>query len=180
MRKGRKLRRRKGAGEECFERKPGADYRNLGEACPGEPREFWSATSNRGTYQWLDQHPPRWRARQFRSLETCYLGRERRQLAGLCLLVGRGLLDPATGRGRGAGRRSARIEGARRRITLPTKSWVLVSLIGTERPSGVCLAEVAIWMTASMSSLEGGGGGLGDLGWAEGGRETRGCWIFLL
>jgi len=34
-------------------------------------------------------------------------------------------------------------------------------------PSGVCPAEVAICMTASISSFEGCGGGLGDLGRAK-------------
>jgi len=38
---------------------------------------------------------------------------------------------------------------------LPTKSCVLVSLIGIDLPSGVWPAEVAIWMTASISSFEG-------------------------
>jgi len=37
-------------------------------------------------------------------------------------------------------------------------------LIGIDLPSGVWPAEVAIWMTASISSFEGWGGGLGDLG----------------
>jgi len=37
-------------------------------------------------------------------------------------------------------------------------------LTGIDLPSGVWPAEVAIWMTASISSFEGWGGGLGDLG----------------
>jgi hypothetical protein len=62
------------------------------------------------------------------------------------------------------------------KVTLPTKSWVRVSLGGPERPSRFCLEAVAIWMTASISSFEGGGGGLGDLGRAEAGRERREDW----
>ena len=40
-------------------------------------------------------------------------------------------------------------------LTLPTKSCVRVSLPGGGRPSGVGLVEVAIFMTASTSSLVG-------------------------
>jgi hypothetical protein len=39
--------------------------------------------------------------------------------------------------------------------TLPTNSCVRVSLGGPGLPSGEALLEVAIWMTASMSSFEG-------------------------
>lgn len=48
-------------------------------------------------------------------------------------------------------------EGIERRmaLTLPTKSCVRVSLPGGGRPSGVGLVEVAIFITASTSSLVG-------------------------
>jgi len=47
-------------------------------------------------------------------------------------------------------------------------------LIGIDLPSGVWPAEVAIWMTASISSFEGWGGGLGDLGLGKVGGLRKG------
>ena len=47
--------------------------------------------------------------------------------------------------------------------TFPTNNCVLVSLGGADLASGEGRAEVAIWMTASISSFVGGiDGGLGD------------------
>jgi hypothetical protein len=65
------------------------------------------------------------------------------------------------------------------RHTLPTKSWVLVSLTGPARPSGEGRDEVAIWMTASMSSLVGAVGGLGEEVVADGVRDDGICCHFL-
>jgi len=47
-------------------------------------------------------------------------------------------------------------------------------LIGIDLPSGVWPAEVAIWITASISSFEGWGGGVGDLGLGKVGGWRKG------
>lgn len=55
-------------------------------------------------------------------------------------------------------------------LTLPTNSCVRVSLPGGGRPSAVGRVEVAIFMTASMSSFV---GARGEVGVTAGGMEVE-------
>lgn len=54
--------------------------------------------------------------------------------------------------------------------TFPTNNWVRVSF-GGPRPSGDEREEVAIWMTASMSSFVGAEGGAGEAAESDGDLE---------